>query len=360
MKIAVICPYSLGFPGGVQSQVVGLTQAMRGQGHEVELLAPCDDLKPPYEMVCLGPSLRFRANGSVAPTGLRPVTLAKLRRELKHSKFDVVHLHEPLAPGPSLVTLASVDAPIVGTFHRQGVSLPYLALGKVFAPLANRLAMRAAVSNEAAETARRVIGGEYRIFGNGVDVVRFSMSPAWPKEKPTVLFLGRHERRKGLQVLLEAIPHVQSDVDIWVGGDGPESPELHRKYARLANVTWLGRLSDAEVASRLRAADIYVAPSLYGESFGVVLLEAMAAKSAIVASDIPGYREVARSNIEALLVSPGDAIGIARAIDLLIKDEKLKEQLVSNGLVRADNFSVETLAKTYIEAFSECIGSERN
>lgn len=356
MKIAVICPYSLGFPGGVQSQVVGLTQAMRSLGHEVELLAPCDDLKPPYEMVCLGPSLRLRANGSVAPTGLRMTTLWRLHRELKSNDFDVVHLHEPLAPGPSLVTLASIDLPIVGTFHRQGVSVPYLALGRLLSPLVKRLALRIAVSNEAANTAKRVIGGEYRIFGNGVDIARFSDSPAWPKTNRTVLFLGRHEARKGLEVLLEAVSLIQSDVEIWIAGDGPQSPELHHRYAKLTNVTWLGRLSDAEVASRLRSADLYVAPSLYGESFGVVLLEAMAAKCAIVASDIPGYREVARDEVEALLTPAGSPRDLAKAIDRLLGDGELRKQLVSNGEKRAKSFSVDTLAKMYIQAFEECIG----
>ncbi len=356
MKIAVVCPYSLGFPGGVQSQVVGLSEAMRAQGHEVELLAPCDDLKPPYEMICLGPSLRLHANGSVAPTGLRPTTLVNLRRELRGNNFDIVHLHEPLAPGPSLVTLATVDKPIVGTFHRQGVSVPYLAFGRIMSPLARRLALRVAVSVEAASTAKKLIGGEFRVLGNGVDVARFSNSPAWPKQKQTVLFLGRHEARKGLVVLLEAVQLIKSDVEVWIAGDGPQSPELHRRYAKLDNVAWLGRLSDAEVASRLRAADVYVASSLYGESFGVVLLEAMAAKCAIVASDIPGYKEVARDGVEAVLTEPGSSVALAKAIDNVLSDDTLRRQLVSNGLERAEKFSVETLAKTYIQAFEECIG----
>ncbi len=351
----MVCPYSLGYPGGVQSQVVGLTESMRRLGHEVELLAPCDDVKPPYEMVCLGPSLRLRANGSVAPTGLRAMTLNNLRTTLRRSDFDVVHLHEPLAPGPSLVTLASVSVPVIGTFHRQGVSVPYLAWGKVIKHLASRLANRFAVSEEAAQTAKRVIGGEYRIVGNGVDLERFSSSPSWPKANKTVLFLGRHENRKGLEILLEAIPMIASEAEFWIAGDGPESPFLHRKYSKLDNVHWLGRISDAEVALRLRAADVYVAPSLYGESFGVVLLEAMASQAAIVASNISGYRDVVRDNQEALLVEVGDANALATSIDLILQNDALKERLVSNGLLRASAFSMENLAKVYIGAFEEAL-----
>ena len=351
----MVCPYSLGYPGGVQSQVVGLSEAMRRLGHEVELLAPCDDLKPPYEMVCLGPSLRLRANGSVAPTGLRARTLFNLRHRLRHSDFDVVHLHEPLAPGPSLVTLASVDVPVIGTFHRQGASVAYLAWGKVFKHLANRLAGRFAVSSEAAQTARRVIGGDYKVVGNGVDLERFASGPVWPTQNKTVLFLGRHEHRKGLEVLLDAIPRVDSDVQFWIAGDGPESPELHRKYSRLANVHWLGRISDAEVALRLGAADVFVAPSLYGESFGVVLLEAMASRTAIVASDISGYRDVARDGQEAVLVEVGDSGAVARSIDSILQNDALRERLVSNGLLRAAAFSMDNLAKVYIGAFQEAL-----
>ena len=357
VRIAVICPYSLGYPGGVQSQVVGLSESMRKLGHEVELLAPCDDLKPPYEMICLGPSLRLHANGSVAPTGLRVMTLAKLRRELRKESFDVVHLHEPLAPGPSMVTLMSTSVPIIGTFHRQGVSLPYRAWGRAFRPLANRLADRFAVSDHAAATAREVIGGQYRVVGNGVDIERFSGSPSWPKSSPVVLFLGRHEHRKGLEVLLKAIALLQSDAEFWIAGDGPQSPELHRKYSKLQNVHWLGRISDAEVASRLRAADVYVAPSLFGESFGVVLLEAMASQAAIVASNISGYRDVARNDSEALLVEPGDSSSLASAIESVLHDESLRERLVSNGLLRASQFSMESLAKMYVGAFQDAIAN---
>ncbi|KJF18079.1 MULTISPECIES: glycosyltransferase family 4 protein [Acidithrix] len=355
MKVAVVCPYSLGFPGGVQSQVVGLTLAMRAHGHEVELFAPCDDLIPPYDMVCLGPSLRLRANGSIAPTGLRPSTMAKLRHELRSYSYDVVHLHEPLAPGPSLVTLASVEIPIVGTFHRQGVSLAYLAFGRAMSPLARRITRRFAVSAEAAKTASRVIGGSYEILGNGVDLGRYSTGPIWPKESPVVLFLGRHENRKGLEVLLRSVELVRSPATFWIAGDGPETPVLHKKFSHLSNVDWLGRISDAEAASRMRAADVFVAPSLFGESFGVVLLEAMAASGAVVASDIRGYREVARKDREALLVAPGDPEALALSIDRVLQDDKLKERLVSSGLQRASEHSIDNLALRYLKAFEESI-----
>ena len=353
MKVAVVCPYSLGFPGGVQSQVVALTTAMRANGVKVDLFAPCDNLIPPYQMVCLGPSLRLRANGSVAPTGLRPKTLLRLFKYLRSTEYDVIHLHEPLAPGPSLVTLIAARAPIVATFHRQGVSTPYRLFGRIIRPMTQKIFRRFAVSPEAAKTATAVAGGSYEILGNGVDLKRFAEGPIWQKEGPTVLFLGRHESRKGLEVLLRAVPMCDPSIRFWIAGDGPESTELQRKYAGLTNVEWLGRLSDAEAASRMRAADIYVAPSLFGESFGVVLLEAMAASTLVVASDIDGYRDVARNLIEAILVPPGDSLRLAEAIETGLSDTRLVDELVNAGQKRASEFSIEEIARRYILAFEE-------
>ena len=353
MKVAVVCPYSLGFPGGVQSQVVALTIAMRASGVTVDLYAPCDNLVPPYQMVCLGPSLRLRANGSVAPTGLRPKTLLRLYKHLRENDYDVIHLHEPLAPGPSLVTLIAARAPIVATFHRQGVSNVYRIFGRAIRPLTAKIFRRFAVSPEAAKTATAVAGGSYEILGNGVDLKRFAEGPIWPKDAPTVLFLGRHESRKGLEVLLRAVPKCDPKIRFWIAGDGPESTELQGKYAGLENVEWLGRISDAEAASRMRAADIYVAPSLFGESFGVVLLEAMAASTLVVASDIDGYRDVARNHREAILVPPGDSLRLAEAIETGLSDTSLVGGLVSAGQKRASEFSIEEIARRYILAFEE-------
>jgi phosphatidylinositol alpha-mannosyltransferase len=353
VKVAVVCPYSLGFPGGVQTQVVALTIAMRASGITVDLYAPCDDLVPPYQMICLGPSLRLRANGSVAPTGLRPKTLYRLFKHLRNNDYDVIHLHEPLAPGPSLITLAAARAPIVATFHRQGVSNIYRIFGRAIRPLTSKIFRRFAVSPEAAKTATAVAGGSYEILGNGVDLKRFSDGPIWPKDSPAVLFLGRHESRKGLEVLLRAVPKCDPLIKFWIAGDGPESTELQRKYANLENVEWLGRISDAEAASRMRAADIYVAPSLFGESFGVVLLEAMAASTLVVASDIDGYRDVARNRREAILVPPGDSLRLAEAIETGLSDTSLVEKLVIAGHKRASEFSIEEIARRYILAFEE-------
>ncbi len=166
----------------------------------------------------------------------------------------------------------------------------------------------------------RYLGGEYVILFNGIEISRFAAAEPAPTEGPTVFFLGRHEERKGLQVLLGALSYLPADVRIWVAGDGPLTPSLQAEHAGDARIEWLGRITDAERAARLRGADLYCAPSLGGESFGVVLLEAMAAGVPIVASDLKGYANVARSEVEAVLVEPGAPEELARGIVRVLGD----------------------------------------
>jgi len=216
----------------------------------------------------------------------------------------------------------------------------------------NRLDWRGAVSTEAAELARRHLGGTYEVLFNGVPVERFRQTKPHPTEGPTIFFVGRHEPRKGLAVLLAAMRKLPPDVVLWVGGEGPRTETLRRRTADDHRVRWLGRLSEDEKISRLRGADVFCAPSLHGESFGVVLLEAMAAETAIVATDIPGYTRVARQGVEASLVPPGDAERLAAALRSLLATPG---DLVARGIQRAEQFSMDRLAERYAAVYESVL-----
>ena len=359
MRIGLVCPYSLTFPGGVQAQVLGQARAMRALGHEVRVLAPCDGPPPDCGVTPLGRSVPFAANGSVAPLAPDPACARRCLQAIADEDFDIVHLHEPLCPGPPLVALAFARKPLVGTFHRCGDSLVYAALRPAAVAMARRLGRRCAVSQHARETAEQALGGDYDLVFNGIEVERFAKATPWPTSCPTILFLGRHEPRKGLRVLLRAMAMLPSHVRLWVAGEGPETTALRAATAD-PRVEWLGRVDDAEAAARLRGADVFCAPSLHGESFGVVLLEAMAASVPIVASDLPGYRNVARADLDALLVPPGDPVALAGAVRRVLDDTVLADRLTTAGDTRAAELSMERLAERYLGLYAEVLdGSGR-
>ncbi len=351
MRIAEVCPYSLTLPGGVQGQVMGLARVMRDLGHEVRVLGPCDGPPPERWVTPLGVSIPTAANGSVAPIAPDPAAALRTIRALRDERFDVVHLHEPLVPGPTLTSLIVAESPRIGTFHRAGASAAYDRLRPAVRWVAKRLDVRCAVSEEAAATARAALGGEYVVLFNGIEVDRFAKAEPWPTEGPTIFFVGRHEPRKGLAVLLDAMRDLPRDVRLWVGGDGPETAELQARVGGDPRITWLGRVSDEEKASRLRGADVFCAPSLGGESFGVVLLEAMAAQAPVVASDLIGYRAVARPGVDATLVPPGDARALAAVLRDVLADRDLAGELVAAGEERARSFSMVRLAERYLDLF---------
>jgi phosphatidyl-myo-inositol alpha-mannosyltransferase len=351
MRVGLVCPYSLTVPGGVQAQVLGLARELRMLGHHVRVLGPCDGAPPDSGVTPLGRSIPFATNGSIAP--LAPDVSCALRtiRALRDEKFDVLHLHEPLCPGPTVTAMLLRDAPMVGTFHRSGPSGAYAALRPLVRWGANRLALRCAVSAEAATTARHALGGEYDLLFNGIEVERFAKATPTPTDGPTILFVGRHEERKGLAVLLAAMTQLPGDVRLWVTGEGPHTAKLQVASSGDARVQWLGRVSDDEKASLLAGADVFCAPSLHGESFGVVLLEAMAAQTPIVASDLDGYRLVARDGADAILVPPGDAPALAVALQRVLSDGTEARRLTASGECRAAEFAMSGLAERYVERY---------
>ena len=355
MRIGFVCPYSLTLPGGVQVQVLGLARSLRAHGHDVRVLGPCDGPPPDAGVTPLGNSIPLAANGSVAPIapdlpcGLRTI------RVLRDEAFDIVHLHEPLVPGPCMTTALIKSAPLVGTFHAAGVSAAYRWAGPLLQWLVGRLDIPCAVSEDARRLAARYLGGDYEMVFNGIEVERFAKATPWPTDGPTILFLGRHEERKGLAVLLAALDALPGNVRVWVASDGPQTPELRARYLHDERIEWLGRISEAEKAQRLRAADVFCAPSLHGESFGVVLLEAMAAGTPIVATDLPGYSRVARHQREALLVPPGDADALATSLRRVLADPSCASQLADAGACRADELSMDNLAERYLEIYSRLV-----
>lgn len=348
LRIALVCPYSLTQPGGVQAQVMGLAREMRSVGHEARVLGPCDGAPPDTFVTPLGNSLPTSANGSIAPLAPDPSCVLRTIRALRDEEFDVLHVHEPVAPGPSMTALFMRPAPTLGTFHLAGESASYKYLNPIVRRIANVLDHRVVVSKEALEMAQRYLPGEYEVLFNGVEIDRYRNAAPFPTEERAIFFCGRHEERKGLEVLLAAHARLPADVRLWIASDGPETQRLQRDYAHNNRIEWLGRISDDVKIARLRAASVFCAPSLRGESFGVVLIEAMAAGTPVVASSLDGYRNVATDEVDARLVEPGDAGALTAALRDVLDDPALAERLRKAGATRAEDFSMRSLAETYL------------
>ena len=355
MRVVLVCPYSLSLPGGVQGQVLGLARTLRQRGVSASVLGPCDGPPPEAGVISVGRSVSLAANGSVAALALDPTAIRRTLEVLAAEEPDVLHLHEPLVPGPTLTALLAGNVPTVGTFHASGRVPAYVWLRPGVRAVARRIGLRTAVSPEARALAERWLGGACHVLPNGVEVERFAKADPWPAPVTpggtgrAILFVGRHEPRKGLDVLLEAFRRLDRDAVLWVAGEGPNTSALAASAP--PGVEWLGRISDQELTQRLRAATVFCAPSLHGESFGVILLEAMAAGTPVVASDISGYRDVARRDKEAVLVAGGDPVALAEGLRRVLDDSTLAGRLVEAGTARAASFSMERLAARYADLY---------
>lgn len=356
-RIGIVCPYSMGVWGGVQSQVLGLARSLRHEGVPVQVLAPCDGFPPEPWVTPLGNSIPYAENGSLAPLAPDPAAQLRLLGAVWDERFDLLHLHEPIAPGPTLTSLVVKPTPLVGTFHASGSIGPYRWLNGVVRRLGNRLDHRVAVSPEAARTATESLGGEYQIIPNAIEVGRFAAATPWPKEGPTVMFLARHEDRKGLRVLLEAAKLMPADVTFWIGGEGDETATLRAEYGTDRRLQWLGAIDDREKESRLAGADVFCVPATGGESFGVVLLEGMAARTPVVASDIPAFREVAAAGRSARLFENRSPSALASALCESLEAGPGVADRVRAGVLRAAEFSMATQAKAYLEIYHGVLAS---
>src|SRR5262249_55156858 len=335
MRIALVSPYSWTYPGGVTRHIGALAERFLEEGHHVRVLAPFDPpdrtaavlhrgarpqpLEVPPRLVPLGRTVGFKANGAVSNLSITPHGVAALHHELRTGRYDVVHIHEPVAPLTSWVATDFTRLPLVGTFHSYSDKrLPNGIANLIGARrVLNHLHVRIAVSEAAAWTGRRWFGGHYRVIPNGVQVDAERAERAARRESDDVLriaFVGQAVERKGLPLLLRAFEALREHVPTELIVIGPSPEELAPMIMDPAGITMLGKVSDEEKQRVLEKADVLCAPSLGGESFGMVLTEAFAAGTPVIASDIAGYRDVVRDGVDGVLVPRGDATALAETL----------------------------------------------
>ena len=351
MRIGMVCPYSFDVPGGVQSHVLQLAEVLRASGHEVSVLAPSSPhTSVPDYVVSAGKAVPIPYNGSVARLQFSPAVHRRVRRWLVQGEFDVLHLHEPNAPSLSMWALRLAAGPIVATFHTSTTKSRSLSVFQgMLRPWHEKIIGRIAVSDLARRWQMEALGSDAVEIPNGVDVASFASAQplaGYPRSGKTVLFLGRYdEPRKGMGVLLEALPKMVAcwpDLQLLIVGPGEEN-QLRGKAGDLADhLRFLGQVDDAVKASALRSADVYCAPNLGGESFGIVLVEAMAARTAIVASDLHAFRRVLGEGEAGCLVPVDDSAALAGALIKVLADNDLRERYIADGarLVRRFDWSV--------------------
>jgi phosphatidylinositol alpha-mannosyltransferase len=359
VRIALICPYAWDDAGGVQVHVRGLGEQLRLRGHEVRVLTPSRDRPAEPWVVGVGRPLDVPYNASNAPVSPWPSTRRHVRSALASFRPDVVHAHEPFTPSAAMFATLAARAPVVATFH---AGLDRARAYDLAAPLlrrvARRLAVRVAVSERAATTARRRVGGRYEIVPNGIDVHAFSSAAPRTDLGPgkKLLFVGRLHERKGFRTGVEAFERLareHRDLRLVVAGEGRDRSAVAGLPADLRErVILLGAVPNRELPPVHRACDVFLAPNRGGESFGVVLLEAMAAGVPVVASDIPGYDEVVTDELDGLLVAPGDAIALAAAIARVLGDPDVSTRLAEAGRARAAAFDWGTVAARLEELYA--------
>jgi phosphatidylinositol alpha-mannosyltransferase len=361
VRVALVCPYSWSVPGGVQTHVAGLARELRARGFEAEILAPVDGPVDLTGFVPLGRSIGLPDNGSVTRITLTPASVARTVRLVRRRRFDLVHLHEPMLPAACLTALHAADGPVVGTFHMLNVSDRWYRLfGPFVRRSARRLAARIAVSAAARDFAARFLPGEFRVIPNGVDVGAYARANG-SRDGRRVVFVGRADVRKGLPVLLRAFAQLPAEAALDLVGVTPH--ELTRLAGAIpaearVRVAAHGRVSDEERRRLLMRADVLCAPSLGGESFGVVLAEGMAAGLPVVASDIAGYREVLPVSC-GRLVPPGDVGNLAAALASLLRDPGERRRLGDAGRVEAARFDWSRVTDRVVEVYREALAEGR-
>ena len=338
MRIGMVCPYSFDVHGGVQAHVLQLAEVMRARGHDVSVLAPASpDVSLPDYVVSGGKAVPIPYNGSVARLRFGPATHRMVKRWIADGDFDVLHLHEPNAPSLSLLALMVADGPIVATFHTS--TTKSLALGVfqgILRPWNEKIVGRIAVSDLARRWQIEALGSDAVQIPNGVDIASFSSAPplpGYPRDGKTVLFLGRFdEPRKGMEVLLGALPELVKsfpDIQLLIVGRGDEDDLRGEAGEHAGHLRFLGEVSDAEKASALRSADVYCAPNTGGESFGIVLVEAMAAGTPVVASNLDAFRRVLADGRAGCLVPVEDPTALADALVAVLADDALRHRYIT-------------------------------
>jgi phosphatidylinositol alpha-mannosyltransferase len=348
MKVGLVCPYSWDVPGGVQYHVRDLAEVLIARGFEVSVLAPADDDTPlPDYVVPAGRAVPVPYNGSVARVNFGPLSAARVRRWLREGEFDVLHVHEPTTPSLSLLACWAATGAIVATFHTANLrSRAMLAAYPILEPALEKIGARIAVSEAARRTLVAHVGGDAVLIPNGVFVDRFadgSSEPARQDGEGVVVFVGRlDEPRKGLPTLLAAMEHVLASrpgVRLLVAGRGDADEVLEDVPPAVREaVTFLGVVSEADKARLLRSADVYVAPNLGGESFGIVIVEAMAAGVPVLASDLDAFREVLDDGRVGTFFPTGDVTALGEALTALLDDPERRAALRSAASIWVRRF----------------------
>lgn len=371
MRIGMICPYSFDEPGGVQIHAIDLCRELMKRGHEVSLIGPGSDRSQVPDFVELGgKSIPIRYNGSVARLSFGPKTARHVNRWIEDNNFDVLHIHEPNSPSYSMLALRRAEGPIVATYHASASSSRLLKMAlPLLRPLLERIQGGIAVSEEARRWQVENLAGDPVLIPNGVATGMYRHAkPITGVEpsRPRIMFLGRFEEsRKGLSVLLEAMPTIVKhfpQVELLIAGGGSVDNLVTRlRNVGLshaiglgpsdANVRILGRVSDEDKARALSSSDIYIAPNTGGESFGIVLVEAMAAGAAVVASDIPAFAAVGQNGDCAKLFSNGDAEGLANAVSDLLDNPEERAALAQRGAQRSRDFDWQTVTDRVEEVY---------
>jgi len=363
VRVALACPYAWDDPGGVQVHVRELATRLLEDGHGVLVLAPVRRRVEESWVRPVGRPVDLTFNASSAPVDPRPWSKSAARHALDRFRPDVLHAHEPLAPSTGMWATLATRGPVVGTFH-SGVerSRLYDLAAPALRVVARRLAVRIAVSQVAARVARARVGGAFEIVPNGADVARFrDATPADLGPGTKLLFVGRLDERKGFPTAVDAfglLASERADLRLIVVGDGPDRTAVDRLPADARDrVTMLGSLPNVELPPIHAACDLYLGTSVGGESFGIVLVEAMAAGLPVVASDIKGYDEVVTDGVEGVLVPSRDTEALARAVARVLDEPGLASAMGEAGRARAVTFDWSNVAARILELYERAIGA---
>lgn len=348
MRVGLVCPYSFDVPGGVQLHIRDLAEYLIGRGHDVSVLAPAEeDTELPEYVVSAGRAVPIRFNGSVARLSFGPIVANRVQDWLDDGDFDVLHLHEPAAPSLSLLALWAAQVPVVATFHSSQARLGALrAAQPLLQPGLDKISARIAVSTAAHETMASSVGGTTLVIPNGVYVDRFCPGEDAvqdPAQRPRIVFLGRFdEPRKGLPVLLAALPLVLAqvpDAELLVAGPGDVKDVADTLSEQVSGaVRFLGTVSEEDKISLLASANAYVAPNTGGESFGIILVEAMSSGAPVVASNLEAFSAVIGRSGAGVVFPVGDHRALAAAIVRLLEDPAQQARLRAAGRAQARQF----------------------
>jgi len=356
LRVGIVCPYDWTSPGGVKAHVRDQALALQRLGHEVSVLAPVDDDQYPLEpfIVDGGKPVSVPYNGSVAKVNFGPVSAARVRRWIKEGDFDVLHVHEPASPTLSVLACWAARGPIVATWHSSQTRSRALSAAYYLMQTAmEKISARIAVSEAARQTLVKHLGGDAVLIPNGVTCSDFEGAqplPGYPRQGPTIFFIGRiDEPRKGLEILLSAMPAIiaqHPDIELLVAGPGDQAEATDGLPDEVAgHVRFLGLVSDAEKVAAFASSDVYVAPNTGGESFGIVLLEAMAAGTPVVASDLEAFARVLDDGRAGAMFTSEDAASLARTVNEVLDDPQRREAMRAAGHTRARQFDWEVVAR---------------